>query len=121
MSCSIVFHRKLLFIVGFLSLVSLLVLGSGGPHSGPNTQAWCYNNLRKIDAAKQQLALELGLTNGSVVTLQQISKYINGGSESLKCFDGGTYIIGPIGTEPRCTIHGSESKMENGWKQEMNK
>ena len=115
----IVARRRLLLVLCFLSLVSLFLF-AGGVHSGPNPQAWCYNNLRTIDAAKQQLAQEAGLTNGAIVTAEQISKYIDGGFGSLKCAKDGTYIIGPIGTEPRCTVHGSMSEMEAEWKKEMN-
>ena len=53
-------------------------------HSGPNPEAWCYNNLRKIDAAKNQLAEKNNLTNGTLVTSEQISPYIEGGFASLK-------------------------------------
>src|SRR5689334_20980475 len=35
------------FALGLVSLSPLLVIG--GVHSGPNPQAWCFNNLRKID------------------------------------------------------------------------
>jgi hypothetical protein len=113
-------RQRLLFVLVFLSLASLIMF-AGGVHSGPDTQAWCYNNLRSIDAAKQQLAQEDKLTNGATVTAEQISKYIDGGFDSLKCAEHGRYIIGPIGTEPRCTVHGSMSEMELGWKKEMNK
>jgi len=88
----------------------------GGPHSGPNPEAWCYNNLRKIDAAKYQLAEKNNLTNGTVVTSEQISPYIEGGFASLKCAEHGQYVINPIGTEPRCSFHRSMSEMEANWK-----
>jgi len=91
------------------------LLSIDGPHSGPNPEAWCYNNLRKIDVAKNELAEKNNLTNGTVVTSEQISPYIEGGYASLECAENGTYIINPIGTEPRCTFHGSMSEMETNW------
>jgi hypothetical protein len=100
----------ILLVVGLFFLLSI-----GGPHSGPNPEAWCYNNLRKIDAAKNQLAEKNNLTNGTVVTSEQISPYIEGGFASLECAKHGNYIISPIGTEPRCTFHGSMSEMETNW------
>ena len=98
-----------------LSMVSLLLFSSL-VRSGPNPEAWCYNNLRKIDAAKNELAEKNNLTNGTFVTGEQISPYIEGGYSSLECAEHGTYIINPIGTEPRCTFHKSMSEMEAKWK-----
>jgi hypothetical protein len=100
----------ILTVVGMFFLLSI-----GGPHSGPNPEAWCYINLRKIDAAKNQLAEKSNLTNGTVVTSEHISAYIEGGFASLECAKHGNYIINPIGTEPRCTFHGSMSEMETNW------
>jgi hypothetical protein len=87
--------------------------------SGPNPQAWCYNNLRKIEAAKLQFASEKQLTNGAAITGGEISKYIEGGFDTLECAEHGQYTIGAIGTESRCSIHGSISEMERGWQKEM--
>jgi hypothetical protein len=113
-------RKRLLLILAALSLFALIVVSvPAGVHSGPNTKQWCYMDLREISAAKAQMAQELGLTNGTVVTPEQISKYIDGGFGSLKCFGGGTYLIEPIGTEPRCTFHGSMSEIEAGWKKQM--
>lgn len=100
-----------LLLVGMLGLLSL-----GGPHSGPNPATWCYNNLRQIDAAKNELAEKNHVTNGAAVVSEQISHYIEGGFTSLECAKHGTYVINPVGTEPRCTFHGSMSEMETNWK-----
>ena len=104
--------------LGLLTLVLLAL--QGVVHSGPNPQAWCFNNLREIDAAKEQLRLKNNLTNGAVVMAEQISPYIAGGFASLECAEKGTYTINPIGTEPRCSFHGSMSEMETQWKALMN-
>jgi hypothetical protein len=115
---SIVARQRLWIVLSFVSLISPFMFLSV-VHSGPNPQAWCCNNLREIDAAKEQLAEEAGLTNGTIVTTSQISKYIDGGFDSLKCVEHGSYIIGPIGMDSRCTFHGSESEMQAEWKKEM--
>ena len=106
--------RQWFFVI--LALLGMLFLFSiGGPHSGPNPEAWCYNNLRKIDVAKERLTEKNNLTNGTVVTSEQISPYIEGGFGSLECAKHGQYVINPIGTEPRCSFHGSMSEMETNW------
>ena len=94
-------------------------ISHGAVHSGPNPQAWCYNNLRKIEAAKLQFASENQLTNGATVTGAQISKYIDGGFDALVCAEHGKYTVGGVGTEARCSVHGSISEMEREWQKEM--
>lgn len=110
--------RKGWFSVG-LSLLGLTpLLFMGGVLSGPNPQAWCFNNLRLIEGAKEQLARERGPTNGSPVTMADISRLIPAGRE-LRCAEGGTYIINSIGSDARCTIHGAIPEMEAAWQWAM--
>src|SRR5690349_8614783 len=65
----------------------------------------CVNNLRQIDGAKQQWALENSRTNG-LVTIEAIVPYLGRGSagEMPTCPQGGTYSIGKIGERPKCSI-----------------
>jgi hypothetical protein len=49
-------------------------------------------------------------------TSEQISPCIEGGFASLECAKHGQYVINPIGTEARCSFHGSIVEMETKWK-----
>lgn len=91
----------------------------GQSHSGPNPQAWCHNNLRKIEYAKLQYASDNGLTNGAVISGAQISKYLGRGFDELVCAEHGKYTVGAVATEARCSVHGSISEMEDGWRKQM--
>ena len=104
------------FALGLVSLSPLLVIG--GVHSGPNPQAWCFNNLRKIDGAKEQLVHERGLTNRAPVTMIEIARFIPAG-EKLRCTEGGKYIINSIGDDARCSFHGTIAEMEADWRKQM--
>jgi hypothetical protein len=68
----------------------------------------CINNLRMIDGAKAQWALENHKQNTDTPTAQDITPYMGRGpaGEFPVCPQGGTYIIGTIGEKPRCTIPG---------------
>jgi septal ring factor EnvC (AmiA/AmiB activator) len=68
----------------------------------------CINNLRQIDAAKNQWALENGKTADAVPTAQDIAPYIklDANGNIPGCPDGGTYTIGAIGVPPTCSIPG---------------
>ena len=63
----------------------------------------CINNLRLIDAAKQQWALEKQQTNGAVVAWSDLVPYIG---RMPKCPNGGVYSVGKIGELPKCSIEG---------------
>ena len=68
----------------------------------------CINNLRQIDAAKQQWVLEKGKKNGDVVTEADIKLYIklDANGDLPKCPAGGKYTIGKVGEAPTCSIPG---------------
>jgi hypothetical protein len=73
----------------------------------PSTAA-CINNLRQIESAKQQWALENGKTANDVPSWDDIRPYIGRGEkgEMPQCPQGGSYILGRIGESPKCSIGG---------------
>jgi hypothetical protein len=78
----------------------------GPRRSGPIWERHlCIDNLRGIDAAKNELALEHNLTNGAIITAGQVTNYLVHGIMP-KCPSDGIYIIGKIGQPPTCSIHG---------------
>jgi outer membrane lipoprotein-sorting protein len=70
----------------------------------------CINNLRQIDAAKNEWALEKGKATGTAVTEANIKPYIKLDADGNlpKCPGGGTYTIGNVGEKPTCSIPGHE-------------
>ena len=68
----------------------------------------CINNLRQIDAAKNEWALEKGKTNGSPVTEADLKPYIKLDAQGNlpKCPAGGKYTIGRVGESPTCSVPG---------------
>ena len=66
----------------------------------------CINNLRQIDAAKQQWALENGKNNGVTFQRLKISNRISKMALSPTCPAGGTYTIGAVSERPTCSIPG---------------
>ena len=63
----------------------------------------CLNNLRQLDAAKQQWALEKGKTAEAEPTKADVLPYLQ---RWPVCPQGGTYTIGPGGESPTCSIPG---------------
>ena len=66
----------------------------------------CINNLRQIDGAKNEWALENNKTNGTPVTEADIKPYLklDIAGNLPKCPAGGTYTIGPVGEPPTCSL-----------------
>jgi len=69
--------------------------------------AACINNLRLLDAAKEQVSLEQNYEEGQVVTREEVSPYIPRGMDGLTCPAGGEYTLNPLGEDPECSVHGS--------------
>jgi hypothetical protein len=65
----------------------------------------CINNLRMIDAAKQQWALEKDKPIDAVPRQRDLLPYLKDGVFPV-CPDGGTYSINNVDTLPTCTVIG---------------
>jgi DNA polymerase III gamma/tau subunit len=66
----------------------------------------CLDNLRQIDAAKQQWALENGKSVDAVPTSEDLLPYLTNQTFPV-CPSGGIYSINAVGIPPSCSIHGS--------------
>jgi small-conductance mechanosensitive channel len=65
----------------------------------------CINNLRQIDAAKQQWALENNKTADTIPTAQDLLPYLKDQTFPV-CPSGGTYTINAVGIPPTCSTPG---------------
>ncbi len=65
----------------------------------------CINNLRQLDAAKQQWALENNKTAEAVPTAQDIAPYLKDQAIPV-CPASGKYTLNSVATVPTCSIAG---------------
>ncbi|MGA2279410.1 MAG: cell division protein ZapB [Verrucomicrobiota bacterium] len=65
----------------------------------------CINNLRQIDAAKQQWALENDKTADAIPSAQDLLPYLSNLVFPV-CPSGGTYTINAVGVPPTCSVPG---------------
>jgi hypothetical protein len=109
-------------LIGFVIVVVIPNFVRVTYETGANA---CINNLRQIDAAKNEWALESRKTNG-IVTENDIKPYfkLDANGNLPKCPAGGTYIIGRVGEDVKCSIGTSawpnnhvlpEDDKENWW------
>ena len=92
--------------------LAAVVTSSGCWASSASRSAWveadrdtCVANLRSIQVAKSQWALENNKTAADVPTEQDLLGYLPNGIFPA-CPSGGTYTIGAIGIAPACSIAG---------------
>ncbi len=68
----------------------------------------CISNLRQLDAAKQQWALEYNQADYAMPAPADLDKYLRVGFHGLQCPKGGSYEINAVGEPPTCSIPGHE-------------
>ena len=88
-------------IIGLLAAIAIPNFVKARQTSQTNA---CINNLRIIDAAKQQWALELGQATSASPTSSNIVPYLGrSGSVMPTCpIASGVYVIGSLTTNPTC-------------------
>jgi len=84
-------------------LVGTLVAGCAARDGNPANP--CINNLRQIDGATQQWAIEHHKDTNAVPTWDDLRPYIR---NTLSCPAGGTYTLGPVGGLPACSVPAHE-------------
>lgn len=67
----------------------------------------CGNQLKWIELAKQSWALDKQKPEDATPTVEDLAGYLQGG-RLPKCPDGGSYVIGKVSQNPRCSVAGHE-------------
>jgi hypothetical protein len=68
----------------------------------------CINNLRMIDASKQQWALEKNKKSTDVPKWEDIQPYLGRGRGTMRCPQGGEYTVGAVGESATCSVPGHQ-------------
>jgi type II secretory pathway pseudopilin PulG len=95
-------------LLGILSLLAAIALPPFVQARNRAKSATCIVNVQRINQAKQKVALENAYTNGTTVTMLQISKYM-GSARPPTCPSGGVYTLNPIGEDATCSVHNPQS------------
>ena len=90
----------LICLIGFFIWVAMPNLVSNGRHQPSFV---CINNLLQLDGAKNVLIYEHYLTNGEIVTMNQLTNYLRP-PVIRKCPSGGIYTIGKVGEPVTCSL-----------------
>ena len=97
-------------VVVLIILLIAYIAGVGARPDGTIHQTpahRCINNLRQIDAAANQFALERNLKTGDPIKFpDDLTSYIklNSAGKIPPCPDGGIYHISKVGEVPTCSL-----------------
>ena len=98
---------EIMIVVAIIGLLAAIAIPNFVKARATSQANACINNLRQIDAAANQFALEKGKTTGSAITLTtDLTPYIklNSAGSLPPCPAGGTYACASVGTNPTCTL-----------------
>lgn len=95
------------FIIG-VGVLAVVIPNFVKAHSSPCVSA-CVNNLRWIDSAISQFAVEHNLTNGTPINFpNDLTPYFKhdklGNLYIPKCPSGGVYSVKKVGEMPTCSL-----------------
>lgn len=93
---------EIMIVVAIIGLLAAIAIPSFIQARTTSQKNACINNLRQIDAAKEQWALEANKVTGDAVDAAYLV-YIKGGALPT-CPASGTYTVGAIGTDPVCSV-----------------
>ena len=105
---------EIMIVVAIIGLLAAIAIPAFMKARNSARRNACVNNLRMIDNAKDQYALEYGGTNGILYSWDNLTIYIKDMSNKCFCPSAvgtnrvvGDYDILPLGSNPVCLIQGA--------------
>jgi prepilin-type N-terminal cleavage/methylation domain-containing protein len=98
---------EIMIVVAIIGLLAAIAIPNFVKARATSQANACINNLRQIDAAANQWALENKATTGQTFTLTtDLTPYIKLNSSSLipGCPANGTYSDPSVGAQPKCSL-----------------
>ncbi|HEV2693486.1 MAG TPA: prepilin-type N-terminal cleavage/methylation domain-containing protein [Verrucomicrobiae bacterium] len=98
---------EIMIVVAIIGLLAAIAIPNFVKARATSQANACINNLRQIDSAANQFALEKGQTSGSAITLTtDLTPYLKLNSAGLipPCPAGGTYSCDTVGVKATCSL-----------------
>jgi prepilin-type N-terminal cleavage/methylation domain-containing protein len=98
---------EIMIVVAIIGLLAAIAVPNFVQARNQSRTSVCVNNLRQIDSAKEQYALEENMDDGDAIAdTASLDTYIRGGYAGLACPANGAYAPGAVGTTPTCDVAG---------------
>ena len=99
---------EIMIVVAIIGLLAAIAIPNFVKARATSQMNACINNLRQIDAAANQFALEKGKKTGDAITMAtDLTPYIklNSAGSIPPCPAQGTYTVGKVGDNPQVTCN----------------
>lgn len=93
---------EIMIVVAIIGLLAAIAIPNFVKARTTAQKNACINNLRQIDGAKEQWALENKKKSGDEIVEADVNGYIKGGAPT--CPAGGTYTYGIVDAKPTCGV-----------------
>ena len=98
---------EIMIVVAIIGLLAAIAIPNFVKARATSQANACINNLRQIDAAANEFALENGKSTGATINYPgDLTPYIklNSAGSIPPCPAGGTYTDGSVGSAPACSL-----------------
>src|SRR5689334_18130356 len=104
---------EIMIVVAIIGLLAAIAIPNFVKARATAQKNGCINNLRQIDGAKQQWALENNKSANATVTSTSITPYLGRGTTGQwpTCPGGGTYTVNNLSTAPACSLSAQGHKL----------
>jgi len=92
---------EIMIVVAIIGLLAAIAIPSFVRARTTSQANACVNNLRQIDGAKDQYAIENNKTSTAACDMTACLTYLK---KTPVCKAAGTYTVGAIGTDPTCSV-----------------
>ena len=94
---------EIMIVVAIIGLLAALAVPSFMKARQNSQENACIENLRQVDGAKEECAMELKMNQCDTVTISDVLPYLKD-AHFPTCPGGGTYTLNNIGTAMSCSI-----------------
>ena len=99
---------EIMIVVAIIGLLAAIAIPNFVRARATSQKNACINNLRQLDGAKQQWALENKQTSAATPASAAVQPYLGRGSAGTypTCPANGTYTLNNVSTAPSCSLSG---------------
>ena len=96
---------EIMIVVAIIGLLAVIAIPSFVRARQTTQQNACINNLRQIDGAMDQWAIENNASTGDAVSGGDLDPYLKREFAGTECPAGGVYAPSAVGTDPDCSVY----------------